>query len=118
MGFPVFDFMPTASHWALEEEPGTVFFTPSYQIFTHINKIPFEPSLLQLNSLSYFSLSLYDRCSSLLNHLWDASLVSHSSTSISVSYWEAHIIIFIYLLWKIQLRLQKFLTHISKNKIE
>lgn len=69
MGFLVFQFVPRASHHVAghyREEPGAVFFTPSHPIFTHIDKISLETSLLlaEPSQLSQF-LSVWQMLQSL-----------------------------------------------------
>lgn len=81
--------------WGTTEESGTVLLAINLPLATekHFLDTPLLLSLLfWLNSLSSFSLSLNDRCSSLLNHLWDPSLKSHPSTSMSAFYQEAQIL--------------------------
>ena len=85
-----FQFVPIASR--LVDGHCSVFFTPSHQIFIHINKIapaPFPSSLFsKLNGPSSRSLSSHERCSSQLI-IFMALHWACSSKSISSHYWGA-----------------------------
>lgn len=61
---PVFQFMPAASCPVIEEEPGSLFFVLSRQIFILIGEIPPRFLFLRLNIHSSPSLSSSVRCSS------------------------------------------------------
>lgn len=73
-------------HW---EELDSIFFTCPYQVFTHTDKIPPDPPLIQAKqSLLLICSFFYDRCSNPIIFLmvfhWIFSIVS-----ISFSHWEA-----------------------------
>lgn len=62
MKYSIFEFVPIASfpftgyQW---EEPGSILYSLSHQLFIHIDKIP----LVHLSSPSFLSLSWHNRCS-------------------------------------------------------
>ena len=78
--------MPTAScpftgHH--REEPGSIVFAPSLQVFVHTEKIPLSLLFSRLNCPSCPSLSSHDRCSNpFMNFL--AFHGTHSSLSVSL----------------------------------
>ena len=90
MEFPAFQCVPTASrpvtghHW---EEPGSIFFTPSHQVFIHIDKIPLSLLFSRLSCPSSLSLSSCERCSSAL--IFVALHWTCSGKSMSLLYWGA-----------------------------
>lgn len=67
MEIPLFQFVP-ADSWPVtghhQEEPGSIFFTPSYWVFIHIDKIPLSLLFCKLSRCSSPSLYSYNTCTS------------------------------------------------------
>lgn len=90
-------FVPIASrsipghHW---EELGSTFFTPSCQVFMHVDKISLSLPCSRLSNPSSLSLSSCDRCSKPLITLvalcWTRCSVSMSPLYWGAQHWTQH----------------------------